>query len=245
MKASNLTLPLDYDQLAAEYARHRQVHPGVLQALCQAAHEGHNVLEVGCGTGNYIRALHAQTGCTCWGIDPSAEMLARAKERAPTIRFSLGTAGRLDTPNDSLDLVYSVDVIHHVQDRLAYIQEAYRALTTGGQIYTATDSEWIIRHREPLSTYFPETVQAELARYPRIAHLCAFYHQAGFAQIDKLVVEFRTPLADIQAYRDRAYSSLHLIPEDAFQRGIAQMERDLGNGPIPYVSRYTLLWGSK
>ena len=59
------------------------------------------------------------------------------------------------------------------------------------------------------------------------------------------MVEFRSPLADIQAYRDKAYSSLHLIPEDAFQRGIAQMEQDVRRGPIPCVSRYTLLWGSK
>jgi ubiquinone/menaquinone biosynthesis C-methylase UbiE len=240
-----LTSPLDYDQLAAEYARHRQVHPAVLQALCEAAHEDHSVLEVGCGTGNYILALHAQVGCACWGIDPSTEMLTRARKRAMDVRFSPGSAETLDSPDASFDLVYSVDVIHHVQNHLAYIQEAYRVLGTGGRICTVTDSAWVIRHREPLATYFPETVQAELDRYPRIAHLHALYQQAGFGGIDERTVEFRTPLTDIQAYRDKAYSSLHLIPEDAFQRGIAQMERDLGNGQIPYVSRYTLLWGSK
>ena len=238
-------MPPDYDQLAAEYARHRQVHPGVLQNLCGAAHKSHNVLEVGCGTGNYIAALHAQVGCACWGIDPSDEMLAQARARAPDVRFSLGRAEHLDYPDASFDLIYSVDVIHHVQDRPAYIQEAHRALATGGRICTVTDSEWIIRHREPLATYFPETVQAELARYPRMAHLRELYHQAGFVQIGEHVVEFRTTLTDIQAYRDKAYSSLHLIPEDAFQRGIARMERDLSSGPIPYVSRYTLLWGDK
>jgi ubiquinone/menaquinone biosynthesis C-methylase UbiE len=237
--------PLDYDQLAAEYARHRQVHPGVLQALCQAAHEDHNVLEVGCGTGNYILALHEQVGCTCWGIDPSAEMLARARERAPTVRFSPGSAERLDAPNDSLDLVYSVDVIHHVQDRLAYFRQAYRVLTPGGQICTATDSEWIIRHRTPLATCWPETVQIELSRYPRIAQLRALYQQSGLSGISERTVEFRYPLTDIQAYRDKAFSSLHLIPEDAFQRGLARMEQEVRRGPILCISRYTLLWGNK
>jgi ubiquinone/menaquinone biosynthesis C-methylase UbiE len=238
-------MPLDYDRLAAGYARHRQVHPGVLQALCQAAHKGHNVLEVGCGTGNYILALHAQVGCTCWGIDPSAEMLARARERAPALHFRLGSAERLDAPNDSFDRVYSVDVIHHVQDRLAYIQETYRVLAPGGRICTATDSEWIIRRREPLATYWPETVRVELRRYPRMAQLRALYQQAGFQDIEECMVEFRYPLTDLQAYRDKAFSSLHLISEDAYQRGIARMERDLRNGPLPCVSRYTLLWGYK
>ena len=239
------TQPLNYDQLAAEYARHRLVHPGVLQALRRAAHEDDNVLEVGCGTGNYILALHEQVGCRCWGIDPSAEMLARARERAPSIRFSPGRAERLDYPDASVDLIYSVDVIHHVQDRLTYIQEAHRVLALGGRICTATDSEWIIRHRQPLATHFPETVEIELARYPPIPTLRTLYEQAGFVEVSEHVVEFHYTLADIRAYRDKAYSALHLISDEAFRRGIARMEADLWNGPIPCVSRYTLLWGVK
>jgi len=38
---------LDYDRLAAEYAAHRQVHPGVLRALCEGLCPRHTVLEVG------------------------------------------------------------------------------------------------------------------------------------------------------------------------------------------------------
>jgi len=243
------TLPLGYDQLAAEYARHRQVHPGVLQALCQATHKDHNVLEVGCGTGNHILALHARVGCRCWGIDPSAEMLARARERAPAVRFCLGSAERLEFPDTSFDLVYSVDVIHHVSDRERSIHEAHRVLRPDGQLCTATDSEWIIRNRVPLATYFPETIEVELARYPPIPALRALYEQAGFVEIDERTVEFRYPLTDIQAYRDKAFSALHLISEEAFQRGLARMERDLQGDycrtPIPCVSRYSLLWGTK
>jgi hypothetical protein len=52
-------------------------------------------------------------------------------------------------------------------------------------------------------------------------------------------------LSDIQAYRDKAFSALLLISEAAFQRGIERMEQDLSTGPIPCVSRYLLLWGTK
>jgi hypothetical protein len=58
-------------------------------------------------------------------------------------------------------------------------------------------------------------------------------------------VEFPYLLTDIQAYHDKAFSSLHLIAEEAFERGIERLERDLGTGPIPCVSRYLLLWGTK
>jgi ubiquinone/menaquinone biosynthesis C-methylase UbiE len=236
----------------------------VLQAL-QAVLQGHTrVLEVGCGTGNYLLALAASIGCASWGIDPPEGMLARARgaggspplQQAMTVgagilppQFRPGSAERLDFPDASFDLVYSVDVIHHVTDRARYIHEAYRVLAPGGAFCTATDSEWIIRNRAPLSTHFPETVEVELARYPRIAALRALYEQAGFVEIDERTVEFRYPLTDIQAYRDKAFSALHLISEEAFQRGLARMEADLQGDccrtPIFCVSRYTLLWGRK
>jgi ubiquinone/menaquinone biosynthesis C-methylase UbiE len=268
-------IPLDYDQLAAEYARHRQVHPGVLQALHQAVrgldvHRRPRVLEIGCGTGNYILALTASTGCEGWGIDPSEGMLATAQARmaahlqqatqpvgagivlpqarSTAVQFRVGSAGELDLPDAFFDLVYSADVVHHVPDVERYAKEAYRTLAPAGRFCTVTDSESIIRSREPLATYFPETVEADLARYPPIARLRALYEQAGFVEIAERTVEFRYPLVDLHAYRDKAFSVLHLIPEAAFQRGLARMERALGDHsrtPIHGISRYTLLWGAK
>ena len=238
---------IDYDKIASEYAQHRQVHPEVLRSLLLSSGVGKasKVLEVGCGTGNYIVALEAIASSSCWGIDPSEQMLSRARERSSTIHFQLGQAERLDFPPDLFDLVFSVDVIHHVGDRLAYFREAYRVLRTDGRVCTVTDSEWIIRHRQPLTVYFPETVEMELGRYPRIAELRDVMERVGFGEMAESTVEFAYQLTDIQAYRDKAFSSLLLIPEDAFQRGIERMEQDLSTGPIQCVPRYLLLWGTK
>ncbi|MGN6361505.1 MAG: class I SAM-dependent methyltransferase [Thermomicrobiales bacterium] len=238
---------LDYDQLAADYAQHRQVHPEVLRDLMTAGKvtAASAVLEVGCGTGNYLVALAAQTGCAGQGIDPSAEMLARARTRDQRLTFQAGRAEQLNFSAAAFDLVYSVDVIHHVVDRAAYYREAYRTLKPGSQVCTVTDSPWIIRHRQPLSDYFPETVPVELARYPAIDDLRALMLAAGFANCHETLVEFTTNLTDLAPYRAKAFSSLHLIAEDAFQRGLARMEQALAAGPIPVVSRYLLLWGVK
>jgi ubiquinone/menaquinone biosynthesis C-methylase UbiE len=238
---------IDYDKIASEYARHRRVHPGVLESLFSTGGVGSvsKILEVGCGTGNYIVALESLAGCSCWGIDPSQQMLSRAGERSEKIGFQTGQAERIDFPPGFFDLVFSVDVIHHVGNRREYFREAYRVLKAGGKVCTVTDSEWIIRHRQPLAAYFPETVGPELDRYSRIAELRELMEQAGFGQVAENLVAYSYQLTDIQAYRDKAFSSLHLIREDDFQRGIERMERDLRAGPIQCVSRYLLLWGTK
>lgn len=238
---------LDYDRIALEYAQHRQVHPEVLRSLASTSGVGRDskVLEVGCGTGNYSLALERLLASSCWGIDPSDGMLAKARARSGGVHFQPGRAERLDFPPDFFDLVFSVDVIHHVGDRLAYFLEAYQVLKLGGKVCTVTDSEWIIRHRQPLTVYFPETVELELGRYPRIAQLRDLMEQVGFGEVAEEMVEFPYQLTEVQAYCDKAFSSLHLIPEEAFRRGIERMERDLRTGPIPCVSRYVLLWGTK
>jgi ubiquinone/menaquinone biosynthesis C-methylase UbiE len=236
---------LDYDRLAAEYARHRQVHPAVLQGLAEAVRPGDRVLEVGCGTGNYIVALASLGDCTCWGVEPSAEMLSRARERSTAVQFQAGSADRLGVPAGWFDLLFSVDVVHHLPDLPVYFREAHRALKSGGCLYTVTDSEAIIRSRQPLVTYFPETVAADLSRYPSMANLRTLYGRAGFGKLVERTVECAYSLNDIGPYRDKAYSVLHLISEQALRRGIARMERDLRAGSIACISRYSVLRGVK
>jgi len=240
-------MKMDYDFLAREYAQHRRVHPTVLASLLENSHinAASSVLEIGCGTGNYILAIREAIGCTCQGIDPSQEMLARARGRSPQVHFEAGRAERLEFEAGTFALVFSVDVIHHVEDRVAFYREAFRVLKPGGRVCTVTDSEDIIRKRQPLANYFPETVEPEIARYPHIADLHRMMEQAGFVEISEERVEHQFATRDIQPYRDKAFSSLHLIPQEAFERGIQKMEADLLTGPIQIVSRYLLLWGSK
>ena len=238
-------MPLDYDALAAAYARNRRIQPGVLRLLIETGKIGpaSAVLEVGCGTGNYSIALREATGCSVTGVEPSAEMLAVAQARRSATEFRQGRAEALPVTDASCDLIFSVDVIHHVSDRAAFFREAARILHPGGRLCTVTDSPEDIRRRRPLSSHFPESVAIELARYPSVEVLRAEMAAAGFGSIWTETTELSYPLTDMQSYRERAYSALHLIPDDAFQRGVDQMERELRAGSITALSLYTLVWG--
>ena len=236
---------INYDEISRDYARHRRVHPRVLQEILEVVGPGSRVLEVGCGTGNYIRALTSTVGCEGWGVDPSERMLEQALELEGSARFAPGRGEDLDFPDGRFDLVFSVDVIHHVTDRPAYFREAHRVLRPGGRLCTVTDSTDIIRRRTPLSTYFPETVDAEIRRYPRICDLVSMMQEAGFTDLCERTVEFHYDLEDPAPYRDRAFSSLHLISDSSFNCGMRRMQRDLEKGPIQCVSMYCTLWGVK
>ena len=77
---------IDYGQIAAEYAEHRRIHPEVLRCLTSGLRPAAKVLEVGCGTGNYLGTIRERIGCSCWGTDPSAEMLAQAAVRSGDVQ---------------------------------------------------------------------------------------------------------------------------------------------------------------
>jgi ubiquinone/menaquinone biosynthesis C-methylase UbiE len=236
---------VDYDREASAYAANRRVHLGVFQELARRIplRSTAAILEVGCGTGNYAGALARRFDCATYGLDPSAGMLARA-ERQRVTRL-MGQAEHLPFAPGAFDLIFSVDVIHHVAGKKAYYQEAMRCIKGGGWVCTITDSEDIIRRREILSGYFPETVEIELARYPRLAQLEAWMAGAGLTEMATVTVEESYELTSARPFRDRAYSSLHLIPEEAWRHGLSRLEEDLKRGPIRGMARYACVWGRK
>jgi len=200
---------------------------------------------VGCGTGNYIAAVRSAVDCACWGIDPSSEMLAEASEKKVDVTFQAGSAERLEFATGFFDLVFSVSVVHHLESITDYFQEVQRVLKPGGRACTVTDTEWIIRHRIPLAQYFPETVDVDLRRYPSPGQLCEAMSAAGLSKLKEQQVELQYQLTDAKAYQDKAFSSLHLIGEEAWRRGLERLEEDLRSRPIACVSRYVVLWGNK
>jgi ubiquinone/menaquinone biosynthesis C-methylase UbiE len=238
---------ISYDTIAADYAIHRSVQPDLLRKLIEFPRivSSSRVLEIGCGTGNYISSIESLTSARCFGIEPSSGMLEEARKKAAPISWSQGTAEALPYPDDSFDFIFSVNVIHHVRDRLAFFKDAFRVLAHGGWFATATDSGKTIRRRMPLSHYFPETIEPELRRYPKEREIQQLFASQGFDRISDELIEFAYSLSDSAPFERKAFSCLHLISEDAFARGLKRLKQDLEAGPIPCISRCVIYWGHK
>jgi SAM-dependent methyltransferase len=239
---------MTYDEKTSqEYARFRQIHRPALAALIAGAgiQRRSTVLEVGCGTGNYISALQAETGCIAYGIDPSDEMLSKARSRGAKVNWICVPAEQTGFVDGQFDFVFSVDAIHHFLDRSRAFQETDRLLAKGGVLAIATDSEEIIRNRTPLSVYWPETIEIELARYPRTDTLKTELRAAGFSDLRQEEVCAVAFLSDLTPYRAKVFSCLCLLPEDIYQRGLERLEQGAAKGPIQSISRYLLLWAKR
>jgi SAM-dependent methyltransferase len=142
-------------------------------------------------------------------------------------------------------MVFSVDVIHHLEHKDLYIQEAVRILRSAGIFCTVTENEELIRNRIPLTSYFPETVSKELERYPHAGWLTKALQSSGFTQVKEEIVHQPYHIRDLGPFETKAFSVLRIIPESAWLRGLARMRADLEHGPIQAVSHYLLVWGVK
>jgi ubiquinone/menaquinone biosynthesis C-methylase UbiE len=105
---------------------------------------GDRVLDVGCGTGYFVRLLAQAVGPEglVVGVDPSPDMIAYASRkagRASTCQFRVGTAESLDLPGDHFDVVVSSLVMHHLPEdlRMPALREMRRVLRPGGTLLVA------------------------------------------------------------------------------------------------------------
>jgi SAM-dependent methyltransferase len=107
----------DFDRIA-RLAAERPDQPGPYDAflLDQVPAAPSTVLEVGCGTGAFCRAL-AAAGHTVAGIDLSPEMIRVARERTPAdcrASFSCGDFLIQDFAGERFDCVLSMATLHHL-----------------------------------------------------------------------------------------------------------------------------------
>jgi SAM-dependent methyltransferase len=94
---------------------------------------GTRVLEVGCGSGVFLRAA-ADRGAEVVGLDASEALLAIARRRVPEAELTLGDLQFLPYAVDTFDVVAGFNSFFFAADMVAALREAGRVAKPGGAV---------------------------------------------------------------------------------------------------------------
>lgn len=128
-----------WSAVAAEWARlWGDFADPVRRAISEATgiRPGTRVLDVGCGSGEFLRAL-AETGAECSGIDPAAAMVELSRSRVPEADVRRGAVESLPWPDASFDVVVAINALQFADDPDAALAEMTRVTVAGGFVAVA------------------------------------------------------------------------------------------------------------
>jgi ubiquinone/menaquinone biosynthesis C-methylase UbiE len=223
---------VDFGARAAAYDRVRPVDENwrrVFELVVgEADLRGRRVLDLGCGTGRLSAALAEQGIARVWGVDPSPEMLAVAREKLPpSVGLKQGRAEDLPFRDGWFERVVMWLVVHLV-DRPAAFREIARVLAPAGRLAVVTfgtehfDRYWLNR-------YFPTITKIDRSRFPDEAALERELREAGL-DVRLVRVSQRGELsreAALERIHGRHISTFDLLDEDEIRAGTAMAEREL------------------
>ena len=131
----------------------RDLHTLCLKELFEQKKFGgpyHTVLDIGCGTGDYLRyaARFCQRGI---GLDVSPESIESARldakeEKLDHLEFLCMDIVRNSLPDASVDCIYSYgDVLGHIPDYERAISEMARVCRSGAVLSLEFDNKWYLK----------------------------------------------------------------------------------------------------
>ena len=224
-----------YNSVSDNYDFSRRAGPRSSRVLIDMLSpiENLRVLDIGCGTGNFLAKLH-QMSRRLVGLDISAGMLAKVRTKVTDAVLVEGDASLMPFSGKSFDAAYCIQVVHHISDKTKFLQEVYRILRSNGRFVIQTCSH------EQLATfvashYFPEGFEFERKRFPRIEEISALLTEVGFSDIDICPCPFdglSTESPEVylnKRYRDGLSTFSYLRPKD-IEQGCDRIRQDLVSG---------------
>ena len=153
-----------YDEWAATYDAtlknwNYQAPDDAAETLCEYVKSGDYILDVGCGTGMFSKAMSRHLNCRIEGIDISAACLEIAEQKGGydrLLQHDLQTTP-LPITDNAFDAAACVGVITYIEDAANLLADLCRVVRPDGYIlFTQRDDRWVEKNFDSLLNSFSE-----------------------------------------------------------------------------------------
>jgi SAM-dependent methyltransferase len=213
------------------------------------------LLEAGCGTGNYLHALHPHVGSLS-GIDFSEGMLTQARKKLDEqVDLTCGSILDMAFQGEIFDGITCNQVIHHLEEGptaandpsarkpnqfpnvTRFIREAWRVLKPGGAFVINVTTHDQFRDGYWWAALIPTAVSCLICRMPDLDQLQQILTEAGF-EIESVTPELdgilqgasyldpQGPLKEAWRAGDSTWSLVAETELASAQLRVEQMNRD-------------------
>ncbi len=240
-----MTTPI-YDKIGTNYNDTRTADAyiaGRLHALL-APVKGGKYIDIGCGTGNYLRAL-TDMGVVFTGVEPSAVMIENARLNNPGTEMVQAKAEHIPLPDNSFDGGMGTFTVHHWDDLAQGFKELHRILKAGSNFVLLSFTPQQLQNYW-LFHYFPNTMQRSSEVVLSIPEMTALFEEAGFTNVMTEKYFVHEGLTDHFLYSNKYKPEQYLIPEirngassftvyadqPEVDKGLIALEMDIQSGRI-------------
>jgi 2-polyprenyl-3-methyl-5-hydroxy-6-metoxy-1,4-benzoquinol methylase len=150
----------------------------IVEWLDQIGRTDLNIIEVGCGAGWLCPSLKPFGRVTA--TDLSDQVLDRARQRIPDVKFIAGDFMALDFGPEAFDAVVTIEVLSHVSDQDAFIAKLAGLLRPGGLLLLATQNRPVLQNHNDIQPAEPgqlrrwvdrEELQTLLSRHLQVVEV--------------------------------------------------------------------------
>lgn len=235
---------IDYERAAATYRARRTLPADILDAWRRAVVEhappGGRVLDLGSGTGQFLRPLAEWLGAPVVGVEPSAGMRGQARVVVDGRSTALvaGRAEALPLRPASVDVAWLSAVVHQFGDLGRAVGELRRVVRPEGRVLV----RGFLGDTPVTGVFgaFPGHERAA-ATFPSSAELVAAFERGGF-RLDTVTTVPEVWRFDLDQWRDRVRDLRHVdsllrpLTDDEIAAGIAAVEEQTAGGRVQIVS---------